>query len=65
MNLKSQQREPLKPHYVPSQPWCKVGADLFHSNGHDYLIIIDYLSCYPDVYRLPSQTSKVVIQAMK
>lgn len=65
MNQNSQQREPLKPHYVPSQPWSKVGADLFHSNGHDYLVIIDYLSCYPDVYRLPSQTSKVVIQAMK
>ncbi len=58
----SQQKEPLKPHEVPEEPWVKVGADIFQLNGKDYLLVIDYMSNYPEVALLSanSKTSTVV-----
>ena len=57
--------EPLVPHEVPTQAWSKVGSDLFQLDNTDYLVIVDYHSNYPDVYQIPSQSSKSVITAMK
>ena len=57
--------EPLVPHEVPTQTWSKVGSDLFQLDNKDYLVIVDYHSNYPDVYQIPSQSSKSVITAMK
>ena len=34
-------------------------------DNKDYLVIVDYHSNYPDVYQIPSQSSKSVITAMK
>jgi transposase InsO family protein len=60
-----QQKESLKPHPVPGMPWNKVGADLFHLNGKDYLVIIDYLSNFPEVAQLSSTNAKQVITQCK
>ena len=57
--------EPLIPHEVPTKARSKVGSDLFHHDNKDYLVIVDYHSNYPDVYQIPSQSSKSVITAMK
>ena len=57
--------EPLVPHEVQTQAWSKVGSDLFQLDNKDYLVIVDYHSNYPDVYQIPSQSSKSVITAMK
>jgi hypothetical protein len=38
------QKEPLKPHEVPSRPWAKVGTDLFDLDGEQYLLLVDYYS---------------------
>ena len=57
--------EPLVPHEVPTQAWSKVGSDLFQLDNKDNLVIVDYHSNYPDVYQIPSQSSKSVITAMK
>lgn len=60
-----QQKEPLKPHHVPNTPWMKVGADLFHLQGKDYLVIVDYMSNYPEVDLLSGTKSLEVIKHIK
>ena len=42
-----QQKEPLQPHDVTSRPWAKLAVDLFHLNGQQYLLIVDYLDTSP------------------
>lgn len=39
-----QAREPMMIPDLPSAPWEKVGTDLFHCNGKNYLLVIDYSS---------------------
>ena len=46
-------------------PWAKVGTDLLHKNGRNYLITIDYYSKWPEVTLLNSMTSTAVIIALK
>ena len=43
----------------------KVGTDVFHHVGRDYLLLIDYHSNYPEVALLPDLTSKSVITHLK
>ena len=40
----SQQKESLISHDVPVGPWEKVGSDLFHCLGQNYLLLVDYYS---------------------
>ena len=61
---KSQPKERLLPHELPTRPWEILGTDLFHFNGREYLIIADYYSKFPFVRRMPVEcTSKAVIEA--
>ena len=60
-----QQKEPLQPHNVPSRPWAKVAVDLFHLNGQQYLLIVDYFSGFWEVEPLQSTLSSDVIKKMK
>lgn len=50
---------------VPDYPWQVVGSDLFELKGTHYLLVVDYLSRYPEVAKLPSTTSTAVISAIK
>ncbi|CAI5681987.1 unnamed protein product [Oreochromis niloticus] len=59
------QAEPLIPHQIPELPWMKIGADIFELNGQPYLLLVDYLSKYPEVLNLPDKTAHSVIQKMK
>lgn len=59
------QKEPLISHPLPNRPWEKVGSDMFHSDGSEYLLCVDYFSKYPEIMRLTDTTSKGVITAMK
>ena len=62
----AQTREPLHPHDDPMLPYDKVGIDLFTFHGIDYIIIADYFSSYPEVFKLGRNTkSASVIQALK
>ena len=54
--------EPLKHH---DEPWAKVGTDLFHLNGKEYLLVIDYYSNYPEVVMLTRTSFKQVIAHIK
>ncbi|XP_033120153.1 uncharacterized protein K02A2.6-like [Anneissia japonica] len=60
-----QKTEPLQQHKLTTQPWEKVGADLFEVDGKDYIAVVDYYSQYVEIGTLPSTTSKNVINAIK
>ena len=62
-NRLCQQSEPLKSHKIPPLPWAKVGTDLLHKNGQNYLVTIDYYSKWPELTLLNSMTSTAVITA--
>lgn len=50
----------------PTRPWQKVGADLFHWNDNEYLLVIDYFSRYIEISKLgKSYTSVAVIERVK
>jgi hypothetical protein len=60
-----QQKEPLISHDIPSSPWEKVGSDLFHCLGQNYLVIVDYYSNFPEVCLLQDTHIATVIKHMK
>ena len=44
-------KEPLQPHDIPEGPWRKLGSDYFTFNGNSYVLICDYFSKFPFLYR--------------
>ena len=42
-----------------------AGVDLFHWNGQNFLLVVDYHSKYREIKRLYSTISVLVIQKMK
>ena len=60
-----QPKEPLQPHEIPMEPWTKVGADIFHLHGKNFLIVTDYTSNYPEVAKLEDLYSHSSIKRMK
>ena len=44
-------KEPLLPHDIPEGPWRKVGIDYFTFDGSSYVLICDYFSKFPFLYR--------------
>ena len=63
--MASKPKDPLMTHEVPNRSWEKVGSDLFHYAGRDYLIIVDYYSLRPEVYLLQQARTEEVIEASK
>ena len=58
-------KEPMIASELPQYPWQKVGVDLFHLNGAEYLVLVDYFSRYPEVQKLTSTTSAAIIASLK
>ena len=52
-------------HEVPDGPFQKIGTDLFHHEGQDYLMIADYFSKFWEILRLPNTISATVIRKAK
>ena len=44
-------KEPLQPHDIPEGPWRKLGIDYFVFDGNSYVLICDYFSKFPFLYR--------------
>ena len=44
-------KEPLQPHDIPEGPWRKIGIDYFAFDGNSYVLICDYFSKFPFLYR--------------
>ena len=61
----AQRKEKGMSHEIPAQLWGKVGVDLFHCKGRNYIIIVDYLSDFLEITELPHINSLGVIEAMK
>ena len=61
----SNQREPLIQHEIPQLPWQKLGMDILTFGGRDYLLIVDYLSKYPELAPMKNKTSSCVIEILK
>ena len=61
----SNQKEPLINHPIPDRPWQVVATDLFEWDRKDFLLVVDYYSCFFEVAQLQSTTSISVINKMK
>ncbi|XP_037079231.1 uncharacterized protein K02A2.6-like [Pollicipes pollicipes] len=57
--------EPIFAHAVPERPWEKVGTDLFHVEGRNYLVTVDYSSQVVEVDYLQETTSQAVVSKLK
>ena len=44
-------KEPLQPHDIPEGPWRKIGIIYFTFDGNSYVLICDYFSKFPFLYR--------------
>ena len=44
-------KEPLQPHDIPEGPWRKIDIDYFTFDGNSYVLICDYFSKFPFLYR--------------
>ena len=62
---KSQRCEPLQSHPTSELPWHMMATDLFEIKNSKYLLLVDYYSRFPILYKLGSTTSKVLVQEMK
>ena len=50
---------------IPVYPYQVVGTDLFHWNGQEYIIVVDYYSRLWEIERLRKTGSSVIIQKLK
>lgn len=50
---------------LPTEPWRKVGTDLFHYNGNDYVLVNDYYSVFPGIALLTNTTANSIITHVK
>ena len=50
--LPSKPVEPLLHYPLPERPWQQVGYDLFHFAINTYVVIVDYYSLWPEIYKL-------------
>ena len=57
--------KPLLPSDAPNLPWEVLGSDLFEWNGAHYLLVVDYLSRFPEIAQLPETSSSTVISRLK
>ena len=47
-------KEPLQAHNVPQQPWERFALDYFYANGRLYILICDYFSKCPLLFKVKS-----------
>jgi len=56
---------PLITSEFPGRPFEKIVCDLFHFEGSEYLLTIDYYSRFFEVDYLPNTKSKTVIKKLQ
>ncbi|KAL5486983.1 hypothetical protein EMCRGX_G019531 [Ephydatia muelleri] len=61
----SNAKEPMFQEQVLHGPWEMIASDLFHFNGADYLLIVDYYSKFIEFSRLSDTLSKTIITHTK
>jgi len=58
---KQQRLRPLLPLAVALRFWLKFDADIFTFARKDYLLVVDYLSKYPEIALLEDKTATSII----
>ena len=61
----TQPQEPLMPTKVPELPWVRVASNLFHFEGENYVLSVDYYSRYIEVSKLEDLLGQETIEALK
>ena len=61
----SNPKVPLINDPIPDRPWQVVATDLFQWNGKDFLLVVDYYSCFFEVAQLARTISTTVINKIK
>ena len=59
------QKEPLIQRDVPELPWQRAAVDIMTFKGHDYLVVVDCYSKYPEITLLENKTAAWVITRLK
>ena len=62
---KQQPKERLLQYNLPSFPWQRLGSDLFHYNGCQYLLVADYFSKFPVIRKLSTTTTSAIIHHLR
>ena len=57
--------EPMIAPSLLDRPWQKIASDLFILDGATYLLVVDYFSRYPEIFKLRITTSGDVISALR
>ena len=63
-NKKAQQKETMITTEVLDYPFQMIRTDLFHWNGQDFLLVLDYYNQYWDIERLYNTESETVIKKL-
>ena len=50
---------------LPNNPWEQIGADFFDHEGQKYLLISDYFSKFPFVFKMGKTDAKAVIRCLE
>ena len=50
---------------IPVMPWTKLGTDIFTLDGVNYLLVVNYTSKFPIMWKLTSMTGKAVANHFK
>ena len=50
---------------IPIHPWTKLATDLFHFEGVSYLLVVDYTSRFPVMWKLSSMIAQHVTSHFK
>ena len=64
-NQNKQCKEPIIKHEIPATPWFKVGTDVFHLRGKDYIIVVDYNSNFFDISKMNDAQAPTVVTHTK
>lgn len=58
----SNTKEPMIPHEIPTRPWQVIASDLFACNNEEYMVTVDYYSCFFELDKLNTPTTATVIR---
>ena len=58
-------KEPMLTSVIPEYPFQIVGTDLFHWDGQEYIIVVDYYSRFWEIERLKKTDSSIIVQKLK
>ena len=62
--IRPEPKEPLMALSFEVEPWTRIGTDLFEHQGKNYIVVVDYTSCWIDFRELPNTLSSTIIDTI-